>query len=66
MAINPFPRIQPLEINPAIASLTLDAEALIKTDLRDIPGGDLFSGGTGSQALAGSTATQASLVSSLA
>lgn len=57
--------VKPLEINPAVANMTLDAEALIKGDLQNIPGGALFSGAD-SQTIDQNTATGVSIVSSIA
>ena len=57
--------VKPLEINPQVANMTLDAEALIKGDLQNIPGGALFSGAD-SQTIDQNTATGVSIVSSIA
>jgi hypothetical protein len=56
---------KPLEINPALANMTLDAEALIKADLQNIPGGALFSGAD-NQTIDQTTATGVSIVTSIA
>jgi hypothetical protein len=62
---DPKNQVTPLEINPAVANMTLDAEALIKGDLQNIPGGALFAGAD-SQTIDQKTATGVSIVSSIA
>jgi hypothetical protein len=57
--------VKPLDINSDVASMTLQAEALIKGDLQNIPGGALFSGAD-SQTIDQTTATGVSIVSSIA
>lgn len=58
--------VKPLEINPAVAELSLQAEALIKGDLQNITGGMPFLSGTDSGTVDQETATGVSIVTNLA
>jgi hypothetical protein len=55
-----------LPIDPTPATLTLQAEALLKGDLQNIMGGLPYSGGTDSQTVDQQTATGVSIITSIA
>jgi hypothetical protein len=59
-------QVTTLPIDPTPATLTLQAEALLKGDLQNIMGGLPYSGGTDSQTVDQQTATGVSIITSIA
>lgn len=59
-------QVRTLDVNPAIANTTLQAEALLKGDIQNIMGGLPYSGGTDSSTVDQKTATGISIVTNIA
>ena len=59
-------QVAPLPIDPTAATITLQAEALLKGDLQNIMGGLPYSGGADSQSIDQETATGVSIITSIA
>lgn len=58
--------VKTLDINPAVATITLQAEGLIRGDIQNIMGGLPYTGGAQSQTQDQSTATGISIVTNIA
>jgi hypothetical protein len=59
-------QVDTLKIDPAVASITLQAEALLKGDLQNIMGGLPMAGGVDSQSVDQTTATGVSIITTIA
>jgi hypothetical protein len=59
-------QVKQLPVDPTVASITLQAEALLKGDLQNIMGGLPYAGGTDSQTIDQQTATGVSIITSIA
>jgi hypothetical protein len=59
-------QVKTLDINPAIANITLQAEGLLKGDIQNVMGGLPYTGGAESQTIDQKTATGISIVTNIA
>lgn len=59
-------QVQPLKIDPAIATITLQAEALLKGDIQSVMGGLPYQAGSQSQTVDQQTATGVSIITNIA
>src|SRR4029077_4796784 len=59
-------QVETLKIDPTVASITLQAEALLKGDLQNIMGGLTLNSGPDSQTVDQSTATGVSIITTIA
>jgi hypothetical protein len=59
-------QVKTLDVNPAIATVTLQAESLLKGDIQNVMGGLPYTGGSQSQTLDQKTATGISIITNIA